>query len=268
MFSMQRLLASWRHGLALAWPLAKKDLLGRYRGSVVGLGWTLVTPLVMLLVYAVVFQGVFKARWAAGADVSGLGYATRLFAGLIVFTATTEVATRAARLMQDNGSLVKRVMFPLHLLGVALVQYAAVQAMLQSLVLAVLLLVAGEGPRWSWLLLPLAWAWVFLLQLALAWLLSALGCYLRDLQHLVPPIFSGLLFLSPVFYPADAAPGVLRSLLSLNPLTAPIELMRSLWFGDAFHWTTMLPALAVLVVLLVCSRWLFERVRPGFADLV
>ena len=81
---MQRLIQNWRHGLALAWPLAKKDLLGRYRGSVVGLGWTLVTPLAMLLVYAAVFQGVFKARWAAGADVGGLGYATRLFAGLIV----------------------------------------------------------------------------------------------------------------------------------------------------------------------------------------
>lgn len=265
---MQRLIRSWRHGLALAWPLAKKDLLGRYRGSVVGLGWTLVTPLVMLLVYAVVFQGVFKARWAAGGDVSGLGYATRLFAGLIVFTATTEVATRAARLMQDNASLVKRVMFPLQLLGVALVQYAAVQALLQSLVLAALLLVAGEGPRLSWLLLPLAWAWVFLLQLALAWLLSALGCYLRDLQHLVPPIFSGLLFLSPVFYPADAAPGALRTLLAFNPLTAPIELMRSLWFGDAFHAQALLPALAVLLVLLAGSRWLFERARPGFADLV
>ena len=265
---MQRFIQNWRHGLALAWPLAKKDLLGRYRGSVVGLGWTLVTPLAMLLVYAAVFQGVFKARWAAGADVGGLGYATRLFAGLIVFTATTEVATRATRLMQDNASLVKRVMFPLQLLGVALVQYAAVQALLQSAVLAALLLVAGEGPRLSWLLLPLAWGWVFLLQLALAWLLSALGCYLRDLQHLVPPIFSGLLFLSPVFYPVDAAPGALRTVLALNPLTAPIELMRSLWFGDAFHAATTVPALLVLAVLLVASRWLFERVRPGFADRV
>jgi lipopolysaccharide transport system permease protein len=256
-----------RRHWALAWPLAKKELLGRYRGSVVGLGWTLVTPLAMLAVYALVFQGVFKARWSGG-EGDGLGYAARLFAGLIVFTSTAEVATRATRLMQDNASLVKRVMFPLQLLAVALVITAGIHALLQSAVLGAILLVTGDGPRASWLLLPLAWLWMLALQLAVAWLLAALGCYLRDLQHLVPPVMSGLLFLSPVFYPVDAAPGVLKSLLLLNPLTAPIELARALWFGARFDWSVGAPSLVTTIVLLLGARWLFERARPGFADLV
>jgi len=193
---------------SLAWPLAKKELLGRYRGSVGGLAWALVTPLSMVTVYALVFQIVFKARWA-GADVGGLGYALRLFAGLIVFTGCAEVATRATRLIQDNASLVKRVVFPLDVLGVALVLQSAVHAILQTLVLAAMVAVS-DGPRWTWLWLPLAWAWVLALQLALAWLLAALGCYLRDLQHVVPTIVSGLLFLSPIFYPVDAAPRALK----------------------------------------------------------
>lgn len=251
---------------ALAWPLAKKELLGRYRGSVGGLAWALVTPLMMVAVYALVFQIVFKARWV-GADVGGLGYALRLFAGLIVFTGCAEVATRAARLIQDNATLVKRVVFPLEVLGVALVLQSAVHAILQTLVLALLLLVGG-GPRWSWLWLPLAWAWVLLLQLALAWLLAALGCYLRDLQHVVPALTSGLLFLSPVLYPVEAAPPSLKLLLLLNPLTAPIELMRAAWFGGSYDWTTAWPALIPLIPMLVLARWLFERARPGFADLV
>lgn len=259
-------LAGLRHW-ALAWPLAKKELLGRYRGSVIGLAWALVTPLAIIAVYALVFQGVFKARWAT-ADVDGLGYATRLFAGLIVFTSTAEVATRATRLMQENASLVKRVVFPLELLGVVVVLQSAVHGLLQSAVLAALVLLSGEGPRWSWLLLPLAWLWVLGLQLALAWLLSALGCYLRDLQHLVPPIVSGLLFLSPVFYPVDAAPGVLQTLLAINPLTAPIELMRACWFGSAVDWSLVWPAFAALLVLLALAHWVFQRTRPGFADLV
>ena len=250
---------------ALAWPLAKKELLGRYRGSVGGVAWALITPLLMVTVYALVFQIVFKARWA-GADVGGLGYALRLFVGLIVFTGCAEVATRATRLIQDNSSLVKRVVFPLEVLGVALVLQSAVHAILQTLLLAVLLLVTG-GPRWSWLWLPLAWVWVLLLQLALAWLLSALGCYLRDLQHVVPALMSGLLFLSPVFYPVDAAPRVLQVLLLVNPLTAPIELMRAAWFGGSFDWRMALPAIALLPILAL-ARWLFERARPGFADLV
>jgi lipopolysaccharide transport system permease protein len=251
---------------SLAWPLAKKELLGRYRGSMGGLAWALVTPLLMVTVYALVFQIVFKARWA-GADVGGLGYALRLFAGLIVFTGCAEVATRATRLIQDNASLVKRVVFPLDLLGVALVLQSAVHAILQTLVLAALVAVS-DGLRWSWLWLPLAWVWVLALQLALAWLLAALGCYLRDLQHVVPTIVSGLLFLSPIFYPVDAAPRALKVLLLLNPLTAPIELMRAAWFGGDYHWETAWQWLVALVPMLALSRWLFERARPGFADLV
>ena len=251
---------------SLAWPLAKKELLGRYRGSVVGLAWALVTPLMAVAVYALVFQGVFKASWA-GTEVNGLGYAVRIFAGLTVFTGCAEVAMRATRLMQENASLVKRVVFPLELLGVALVLQSAVHAFLQTLVLAVMLLAAGEA-RWSWLLLPLAWAWVLALQLALAWLLSALGCYLRDLQHLVPSLVTGMMFLSPVFYPVEAAPKVLKALLVLNPLSAPIELMRAAWFGSAFDWAAAWPSLLLLLPLLLLARWFFEHARHGFADLV
>jgi lipopolysaccharide transport system permease protein len=251
---------------SLAWPLAKKELLGRYRGSVGGLAWALVTPVLMVTVYALVFQIVFKARWA-GADVGGLGYALRLFAGLIVFTGCAEVATRATRLIQDNASLVKRVVFPLEVLGVALVVQSAVHAALQTLVMAAVLGLT-DGPRASWLWLPLAWVWVLALQLSLSWLLAALGCYLRDLQHVVPAIVSGLLFLSPVFYPLDAAPPALKLLLAFNPLTAPIELMRAAWFGGGFDWGVAWPSLVAVVLLLAFSRWLFERARPGFADLV
>ncbi|MBI5259518.1 MAG: ABC transporter permease [Burkholderiales bacterium] len=256
--------------LRLAWPLAKRDLLARYRGSVAGVLWALLAPLAMVAIYALVFQGVFQARWAGAARPvdGGIDYAARLFAGLMVFTAVAELATRATRLMQDNANLVKRVVFPLELLCVALVMQAAVHTTLQMGVLAALLMVLGEGAQWSWLWLPLAWCWILVLQLALAIGLAALGCYLRDLQHIVPLVMSGLLFLSPVFYPSAAAPEVLRKLLALNPLTAPIELVRMAWFGDPFTWASaLLPAAGVLLALAV-AHGLFVRLRPGFADLV
>lgn len=252
---------------ALAWPLARRDVLARYRGSSMGLAWALVAPLGMVLVYALVFQGVFKARWAS-ADVGGLGYALRLFAGLLVFTATAEVAGRATRLMQDNANLVKRIVFPLNLLVVALVLQVAVHSGLQALVLAVLATVSGEGPRLSWLLLPVAALWAVALQMALGLLLAGLGAYVRDLQHLVPVVLSGLLFLSPVFYPVSAAPEVLQAVLWFNPISAPVELARAAWFGDALTWSVLLPQAAVLLALLALARWLFQRLRPGFADMV
>lgn len=255
--------------LSLAWPLAKRDVMARYRGSVAGVLWALLAPLAMVAIYALVFQGVFQARWAGSSgSASGVDYAARLFAGLMVFNAVAEVASRATRLMQDNANLVKRVVFPLELLCVALVMQTAVHTALQMGVLALLLLVLGSGASWSWLWLLAAVPWVLLLQLALAIGLAALGCYLRDLQHIVPLLTSGLLFLSPVFYPSAAAPPALRWLLELNPLSPPIELMRAAWFGDAFAWTNALLPLAGVVLVLFAAHWLFKRLRPGFADLV
>ena len=256
--------------LALAWPLAKRDIAARYRGSVGGLLWTLIGPLAMVAIYAAVFQGVFQARWpgSGAGEGGGVAYALRLFAGLIVFTAFSEVAARATRLMQDNASLVKRVVFPLELLCVALVMQVAVHLGVQLGLLTLLAALTGAGlglsVAWLALLLP----WLLVLLTAVALVLSAFGCYLRDLQHLVPLAMSGLLFLSPVFYPKDAAPEVLKAVLAVNPLTAPIEAMRAAWFGLPLDVTGTLLQAAAAVLALGLGLWLFRRLRPGFADLV
>lgn len=255
--------------LALAWPLARRDVLARYRGSLGGVAWALLGPLAMVAVYTLVFRGVFNARWGVGdTGESGFDYVTRLFAGLLVFQSITEVANRASRLMQDNGNLVKRVVFPLELLAVALLLQVAVHTALQAGMLSVLLLLFGDGPRWSWLLLPAAAAWLLLLQYTLALALSALGTYLRDVQHMVAVSMTGLMFLSPVLYPVDAAPAVLKTLLVLNPLTAPIELARAAWFGSSVDGALLAAQGVVLVAAAALAHWLFHRLRPGFADLV
>jgi len=261
-------LARWWRQLPLAWPLAKRDIMARYRGSLVGVAWALLAPLAMVAVYTLVFRGVFQARWGSAAGGEGFGYVLRLFAGLAVFTSVAEVATRATRLIQDNANLVKRVVFPLDLLCVALLMQVALHMLLQLAVLALMIVVLGDGWRPSWLWLPLALAWTLVLQYALALLLAAFGCYLRDLQHLVPVAMTGLMFLSPVFYPVDAAPPALAFILSINPLSAPIELFRAAWFGDAFNLETGLLQALGLVLALLAAHWVFARLRPAFADLV
>jgi len=260
---------TWLQALPRAWPLAKRDILARYRGSLAGLGWALLAPLMMVAVYAMVFRGVFQARWGvAGTGPDGFGYVLRLFVGLTVFTSVAEVATRATRLMQDNAALVKRVVFPLELLCVALLMQVAVHSVLQMGVVALAVLWLGDGMRWSWSWLPLAFLWLLVLQYTLALLLAALGTYLRDLQHLVPLAVTGLMFLSPVFYPSHAAPPALGLILALNPLSAPMEFFRAAWFGDPVNWPVALTQLIGLLVALGVARWVFQRLRPGFADLV
>jgi lipopolysaccharide transport system permease protein len=263
---------SWLAHVSLAWPLAKRDVLARYRGSVLGVAWALVLPLGMVAIYALVFQGVFKARWAVPGETAeaagAFGYTARVFAGLIVFQAFAEVCARATRLMADNANLVKRVVFPLELLVVALLLQVAVHSLMQMGLLAVLLVLFADGLQLSWLWLPAALAWTLALQFALALVLAAVGTYVRDLQHVVPVVMTGLMFLSPLFYPAAAAPEGLALLLSLNPLTAPMEFMRAAWFGHGWQVASMAPQALLLLLALPLSLALFRRLRPGFADLV
>ena len=255
--------------LALAWPLAKRDVLARYRGSLVGLAWAMLAPLAMVLVYTLVFRGVFQARWGAGgAGADGFDYVARLFAGLIMFQAVAEVATRSTRLMQDNANLVKRVVFPLELLAVVLLMQVGVHVLLQAALLSLLQGIFGGGARLSWMMLPLAALWLLALQYTLALGLAAVGTYVRDLQHAVPVAMTGLLFMSPVFYPAESAPAVLQFVLMINPLSAPIELARAAWFGDAIDWVVTAWQGLALLLALFAARWTFKRLRPGFPDLV
>ncbi len=255
--------------LQVAWPLAKRDILARYRGSLAGVAWALLAPLAMVVVYSLVFRGVFHARWGVGAAAdAGYGYVLRMFAGLTVFTAVAEVATRATRLMLDNANLVKRVVFPLELLVVVLLMQVAVHTLLQMAVLGLMVLVLGDGARPSWAWLPLAFVWLLLLQYTLALLLASVGTYVRDLQHLVPLAMTALMFLSPVFYPSHSAPPALSAILAANPLTAPMELFRSAWFGDTFDLQGGTFQALSLVLALFGARWVFQRLRPGFPDLV
>lgn len=259
----------WIAQLGLAWPLAKRDIMARYRGSLVGVAWALLAPLAMVGVYTLVFRGVFQARWGvAGTGADGYGYVLRLFVGLTVFSSVAEVATRATRLMQDNANLVKRVVFPLELLCVALLMQVAVHTLLQLALLALMTLVLGEGARLSWGWVPVAFVWLLALQFTAALALSALGTYLRDLQHLIPVAMTGLMFLSPIFFPSSAAPPILSAILAFNPLSAPIEFFRMAWFGDVIDTELAVVHAAALVLALLAARWMFARLRPGFADLV
>lgn len=254
----------------LAWPLARRDITARYRGSVGGLVWTIIGPLAMVAIYAAVFQGVFQARWpgAGPAESGGAAYALRLFSGLIVFSGFSELATRATRLFQDNASLVKRVVFPLELLCVSLVMQVAVHMAVQVGILILLAGITGEGFRLQLLWLFLIFPWIMVLLAAVALALSSLACYLRDLQHLVPLAMGALLFLSPVFYPKDSAPDILKTVLHLNPVTGPIEAVRAACFGLPMDVQAIGVQMLASMILLVVALALFRRLRPGFADLV
>lgn len=244
----------------------RRDILSRYQGSVLGVGWSLIYPLLILGAYTFVFRGVFKARWPGGAD-STSEFALQVFAGLIIFNLFGELLGRAPRLVLEQPNLVKRVVFPLELLSWVAVGTAVFHAALALAVLIAGLLWSAGSLHASALLTPLVLASCVPFLLGLGWVLSAFGVFIRDIGHAMGAVVSMLLFLSPVLYPASALPGAFADLLWLNPLTVPIEGLRAVLLrGVAPDWHALGIYTAAGLVFAFLAHRLFERVRPAFAD--
>lgn len=256
--------------LSLARILIMRDITGRYRGSVLGILWSLITPLLMLAVYTFVFRTVLGARWSETSTQTGTsGFAIILFAGLIVFQLFAEVVTRAPTLVLSNVSFAKRMVFPLEVLPAVALGSALFHAAVSLLMLlAFMLAVVGHVPLTA-LWLPLVLAPLLLVILGLGWMLASLGVYLRDIPQILGTIVTALLFLSPVFYHSSALPGWLRPWMVLNPLALPIEQVREvLIWGNPPDWTALgLYGLCAILIAALGYYW-FEATRKGFADVL
>lgn len=272
---MDVLATPWRQR-QLLWQLTQRDVLLRYRGSLFGLLWSFVTPLLMLAVYTFVFTVVFKARWGGAGtaeELAGSGgrleFAVLLFAGLIAFNLFAECIAKAPGLILAHTSYVKRVVFPLHILPWVSLGSALFHALISLLVLLLAMLVDGQRPGLMALWLPLVLLPFGLLVMGLSWFLAALGVYLRDIGQVVGLLLTALMFLSPIFYPLTALPESVRGWLFLNPLSFIIEqLRRVLVWDQAPQW----PGLALYAGLALLVAWLglafFEKTRRGFADVL
>lgn len=257
----------WRHR-ALVRRLIHREIESRYRGSLLGILWALLTPLLTLAVFTFVFSVVFQARW--GTSTGGKGeFALIMFAGLIVFTAFSEALVRSPGLILENSSYVKKVVFPLEVLPWVMVLSSLFQVAISLVILAVFYLAVFGLPPLTILLIPLVWVPLILFSLGVGLLLSALGVYLRDLRSVMPVVSQLLMFLTPLFYPAEALPETYRKLLHINPLTGIVENTRTVLFaGTAPDWTMLgIQTLAGLVFALLGLR-LFRYLRTGFADIV
>jgi len=260
-------------GLDLLVQLIRRDIAAQYKGSLLGGFWALLTPLLMLAIYTVVFGDIFKARWGtvtSGSDApSRLDFALNIFCGLIVFNLVAAVLTRAPALIVGHTNYVKKVVFPLGLLPVVVLGSALAQTAIALVVLMGVLIVSGGVVSWSAVLAPLVILPVELAVLGIAWVLAALGVFLRDLHHLVMVAVQVLMFLSPVFYPLESVPDWLRPALMINPLAWGIEALRkTVLHAQLPDWGGWVEQMALALALGVAGYAVFRRLRPAFADVV
>jgi lipopolysaccharide transport system permease protein len=257
------------HHRNLILTLVKRDVLGRYRGSLLGLLWSFLNPLVMLGLYWFVFGVIFKSRWSVDGAAKEPHFALALFAGLLVFNIFAECVNRAPTLITSNPNYVKKVIFPLEILPWVALLSALFHAIICVSILCLAHLVVNQSIPWTVLLAPILLIPLGFLSLGLGWLLSSLGVYLRDIGQLTGVFVTMTLFLSAIFFPLSALPASYASILSLNPLVYIIEASRSLLVTGIIPSLGSWVAVTVLgfIVAQLGFAW-FQKSRKGFADVL
>jgi lipopolysaccharide transport system permease protein len=257
----------WAHR-ELIFQLTKREILGRYRGSYLGLAWSFLTPLLMLTIFTLVFGVIFQARWGLENE-SRFHFALVLFCGLIVFNVFSECVTRSPGLVLNQPQYVKKIRFPLEILPVIVFLSAAAHAAV-SLLILLLGLSLGVGVfNWTVVWVPLVFLPLAALCLGLSWWLASMGVYFRDISQIMGVATMAVLFLSPIFYPVSAIPEGLQTFYRLNPLTLVIENTRAavIW-GQPPNWVHLLVGGAANVLVALLGYAWFQRTRKGFADVL
>jgi lipopolysaccharide transport system permease protein len=252
--------------------MTKREVVGRYKGSALGLSWSFFNPLLMLVVYTFVFSVVFKARWgtaSAGAEESKAMFAIVLFIGMIVHGLFAEILNRAPYLVIGNVNYVKKVVFPLEILPVV----TAGAALFHSLVSVAVWLLAYVTfigiPHASALYLPVVLLPLLVLALGCAWFLASLGVFLRDVGQTIGILTTILMFMAPVFFPVTHLPERYQPFMMANPLTFIIEQAR-----EVLIWghQPVFAGLALYLLLASLFAWAgfawFQKTRKGFADVL
>lgn len=248
--------------------LTRREILGRYRGSLIGVLWSFLTPLLMLGIYTFVFSVVFQARWG-GDTGSKTDFALILFAGLMIFNLFSETINRAPGLVLENANYVKKVVFPIEILPIISLGTALFHFSISFLVWLLFTLLFRGIPPATIFMLPIVLAPFFLIILGASWALASLGVYVRDVHQIIGVFVTVSMFLSPLFYSISALPEPYRIFMHVNPLTFVIEQARNVMiWGEGIHWLGWGLYLLISLGVAELGFFWFSKTKKGFADVI
>lgn len=249
--------------------MVKRDVVGRYRGSVLGLVWSFLHPLFMLLVYLFVFGVVFQIKWGLDPQTGDKAFGVILFSGLILHALLAECLVRSPGIIVTNTQFVKKVVFPLEVFPLMIVSTAFFHFCIGFLLLLIFNALAHGTVHATILLAPVVLLPIVFLALGISWFLSSIGVFVRDVGQITGILATVLLFLCPIFYPLEAVPEHLRWLLYFNPLTLIVEQFRNIViFGRIPDWQGLLAYYVLSLAAMRVGYYWFLRTRRAFADVL
>jgi homopolymeric O-antigen transport system permease protein len=252
----------WRYR-ELLYFLVWRDVKVRYKQTAVGALWAILQPLLLALLFTLIFSRIGKLK------PPGVPYAVFAYAALLPWVLFATALSESSKSLVTNKDLITKVYFPRLAVPLATILAALVDFAIGSTVLIGMMLFYGIVPGWPLLALPLFLALAVLTATAVGVWLSALNVQYRDVEYVIPFLTLLWLFATPVAYSISAFPEQLRSIVGLNPLAGVVEGFRwSLFNKTAAPGSTILISVGVLVVLLVTGLYYFRRTERTFADVI
>jgi len=247
--------------------LTKRELAARYRGSVLGFFWAVLTPVVMIAIFTIIFAGIFKARFGAGS--SQWDYALYLFCGLLPWNAFQESLQLSSNTIVAHSNLVKRVVFPLETLPVSLSLAAVANQMFGTIALILAAILFRGELHATIVFLPLLVIPQLIATFGAAWLVASLGAFVRDLVQGITLLLMAWMYLTPIIYPESLVPERYQGIVNLNPFTPLIRNYRRIILDGSFpDWRGLAYFVAFAIVSFLLGYWWFARTRKNFADVI
>ncbi|MGN1224997.1 MAG: ABC transporter permease [Ruminococcus sp.] len=255
-----KLLRELYHYREMLFSLVRKDLRGRYKGSVLGFLWTFINPLMQLLVYTFVFTVILPSQVEH--------YSLYLFVALIPWIFFSSSMTGGAGSIVAQKDLVKKIYFPREIIPISYVTSCFVNMLLCFLIIfAVMLFTGAPFNPLALLCLPVIMIVEYLLALGIAMLAAAVTVYFRDLEHILGIVSMIWMYLTPILYPETLVPEKWQALYHINPMTSIITAYRDvLYWGVMPHLATLLEAVLLGVLFLLLGLLSFSKLKKGFAE--
>lgn len=240
--------------------LVKRDLRGRYKGSVLGFLWTFLNPLLQLCVFTLVFSVIMKAGYDQ--------YYLFLFVALVPWIFFQSSVQDGSTSILREKDMVKKIYFPREVLPIATVSSAFINMLLTFIVIFIVLIISGNGINGMALLcLPIVMIVQYVLCVGAALIVAALTVYFRDLQYILGILIMALQYMTPVMYGADMVPAWAMPIFKLNPLTPVIGMYRDILYYKAVpELSSLLWAFGIGIVFILFGNFLFKKLQKGFAE--
>jgi ABC-2 type transport system permease protein len=231
----------------------------RYKRSVLGLFWTMLNPLLMMVITTIVFSTLFRS--------SITNFPIYVLSGYVVWAFFAQASVAASTSILDSAGLTRKIYVPASLFPLASVVSALINLLLAVVPLTLLVLVTGGSLTWAWLVLPVAFLLLAIFTYGLGLFLAASSVFFRDMVYTFQVLLVAWMYLTPLFYPADIVPPQWTPLIELNPIYHYVQLVRAPVYAGAMpSFTDLGVAGAFAVGSVVLGTCYFERARPRFAS--